>query len=412
MHRLTGLTLLLILTFPARVAPAPRPGSSKASAKSPYKKLAVFARVLAYLESEYVDPIDRDRVIEGAIRGMLRSLDPHTQFFSASEVQRLRALLTGRHIGVGLVVTRRQGTVRVLGAVPGGPAARAGVRRGDVLLRVHGRSIRSLSLAAIQRLLQGRRGTQVVLQLRRGRRIIQVTVKRAVIQANDVLKAPLPGRVGFVRVVRFSHGVARQVRLAIDRLIRAHRGRLAGLVLDLRNNPGGLMDEGVRLADHFLDRGLIVRTLGKRGRLKESEFAHAKHTLPHIPLAVLINRNSASAAEAVAGALKDHRRARVIGERSFGKGSLQSIIPLPDGSRLKLTVARYYRPSGRAIQGKGISPHVWIKDSPRDWQKPRQALSAPAVAVTAPRTRPAWIDRDRALRQALKELTRRRNFPK
>lgn len=383
--------------------------------KSPYRKLTVFARVLSYVENEYVVPVNRDRVIEDAIRGLVRGLDPHTQFFSANQVKRLQAMITGRFSGVGLTLTRRKGQVIVLSAAHGGPAGRAGLRAGDVLLAIDGKAVERWNLPRITSHLRGRRGTRVKLTIRpRGqkpgpklghKRSRTISLVRDTIRSVDVVKASVGHGVGLVQVRRFSHGSARGAMRAIRMLRKAHGGKLKGLVLDLRNNPGGLMDEGIRLTDHFLGKGLIVRKVGKRGRLRESEFAHAKGTLTGVPMVVLVNQGTASASEIVAAALRDHRRATLLGKRTFGKGSMQSIIPLPDGSRLKLTIARYYRPSGKAIAGLGVRPHIRVKAGTQGAPPPpASALTAPARVVKPAAKMPPWVRKDAALLRAVKKL--------
>ncbi len=384
------------------------PAAARRGSANPYQKLSVFARVLSYVETEYVDAVDRDRAIEDAIRGLLRHLDPHTQFYSATQVKQLRTTLTGRYSGVGLSLSRRGGKVVVLNAAPGGPAGRAGVRPGDRLLAIDGAPVRRQDLATLTTRLRGRRGTRVVLTVRsRGaKNARRLTLVRDVIRRVDVLKAALPRRLGYLAVRRFSHGAARAARKAIATLVRSHRGKsLRGLVLDLRDNPGGLMDEGIRLADHFLSKGLIVRKEGKRGRLKERENAHVKGTLRRLPLVVLINRGTASAAEIVAAALADHKRARLVGEKTFGKGSMQSIIPLPDGSRLKLTIARYFRPSGKAIDGVGVTPDVNASSGKRAPPAPPVGALTPADRLErAPRQLPSWIEQDKVILRAIANL--------
>jgi len=381
--------------------------------KSPYRKLTVFARVLSYVENEYVVPVNRDRVIEDAIRGLVRGLDPHTQFFSASQVKRLQAMITGRFSGVGLTLTKRKGQVIILSAAPGGPAGHARLRTGDLLIAIDGKPVAKWDLPRITSSLRGRRGTRVTLTIRprgqnpRQRRTRKISLVRDTIRSVDVVKGSLGHGVGLVQVRRFSHGSARAAKRAIRMLRKAHGGKLKGLVLDLRNNPGGLMDEGIRLADHFLGKGLIVRKVGKRGRLRESDFAHAKGTLTGVPMAVLVNRGTASASEIVAAALRDHRRATLLGSRTFGKGSMQSIIPLPDGSRLKLTIARYYRPSGKAIAGLGVRPHLRVKAGARGPATPPASALTPPDRVVKPTAKmPRWVKGDATLLRAVKRLRR------
>ena len=375
---------------------------------SPYQKLAVFARVLSYIETEYVDDVSRELVIEEAVRGLLRRLDPHTQFFTATQVKQLKTALTGQYTGVGLTLSRRKGQVVVQNAEPGSPAARAGIRPGDLLLSVDGSSVLPLDLAAITLRLRGQRGTRVEVEIRpfgssqpQKHALVRDSLRNA-----DVLVAALPRGMGYVAIRRFSHGVTRQVRAAISDLRRSHGGRLSGLVLDLRDNPGGLMDEGIRLADVFLSQGLIVSKVGKRGRLQERELAHRKDTESSLRLVALINRGTASAAEIVAASLADHGRATIVGERSFGKGSMQSIIPLPDGSQLKLTIARYFRPSGKPIEGVGVTPSRLVSTGGRGLPPPpADALSSPGKRLTVPGQIPPWVQADPALGQALQLLS-------
>lgn len=402
--RIVGLLLLGALAG----AVASRWGDSaeaRQATVSPYRKLAVFARVLHYVETEYVDDVDRELVIEESIRGLLRRLDPHSQYFSASQVKQLRTVLTGQYSGVGLNLSRRGGQVVVQSVEPGSPAARAGIRPGDFLLSVDGGSVLPLDLAAITLLLRGQRGTRVVIEIqpqggkgRESHALVRDTVRSA-----DVLVAALPGGVGYLTVRRFSQGVNRQVRQALEDLRKGRR--LAGLVMDLRDNPGGLMDEGIRLADLFLTQGVIVTKVGKRGRLRERELAHRKDTESSLALVVLINRGTASAAEIVAASLADHQRATLVGERTFGKGSMQSIIPLPDGSQLKLTIARYFRPSGQAIDGLGVTPSKIVTVGARGLPPPPVgALASPGQSLVVPAQLPAWVRGDLPLLHALSLL--------
>lgn len=377
-------------------------------ARSPYAKLAVFARVLHYVETDYVDPIDHDAAIDNAIRGLLRGLDPHTLYFSARQVKLLRSALTGRYVGVGLTLTRRRGKVIVLGVETGSPAAKAGVLPGDRLLSIDGVSVAPYDVASLTLRLRGRRSTRIVLVTRRPgkshpRRLAMV---RDVVRQVDVLKASLPGKIGYIVVRRFSRGVTRAVRRALRSLQRAQPGGLRGLILDLRDNPGGLMDESVRLADLFVSKGILINKIGKRGRLHVREMAHPARTVKKLPVVVLVNGGTASAAEVVAGSLADHHRALLVGSRTFGKGSMQSVIPLPDGSRLKLTIARYFRPSGRPIDRVGIQPDVRVPLGGHHPPVPPQgallAVNAPVRGVSAPLL--SWIRRDPVLVRAMRRL--------
>lgn len=391
------------------VAQYPETASARQATDSPYRKLAVFARVLGYIETEYVEEVDRELVIEEAIRGLLRRLDPHSQFYTASQVKDLQATLTGQHSGAGLTISRRKGQAVVQSADPGGPAALAGIRPGDLLLSVDGMSVLPLDVASITVMLRGQRGTRVVLEIRTpgDRSPRSVVLLRNAVRSVDVQVAALSGGLGYVVIRRFSHGVTRQVRQAIGALRKIHNGKLTGLVLDLRDNPGGLMDEGIRLADLFLVKGLIVRKVGKRGRLQEKEVAHRKGTEETLPLAVIVNRGTASAAEIVAAALVDHQRATLVGDRSFGKGSMQSIISLPDGSRLKLTVARYYRPSGPAIEGIGIQPQILVAAGPKGTPYPPAGAMSGSDGPLAPPVPPSgWYSRDPQLSRAINALVK------
>lgn len=398
---LAGMTLGLVLGL----------GLGRSRARSApddaYRRLVVFARILGYLETEYVDSVSPERVIDDAIHGMLRPLDRHTQYFPAREVSRLRDSLSGRATGIGVEVERRGADLVVARTELGSPGQLAGLRVGDAIVSVDGVPASQLTAEDATARLLGRRGTRVTLIVRSAGAAAprRLDLVRDQTRTADVLKAGLPGAGCYVWVRRFSHGVARSTRQAVESCQTAHGGRPVALVLDLRDNPGGLIDEGVRLADHFVAQGVLVQKIGRQGRLRESEFAHAKGTLGGFPMAVLVNRNTASAAEIVASALQDHRRATVVGERTFGKGSMQSIIPLPDGSRLKLTIARYYRPSGRPLQNEGVTPTVVVPTAVRALP-PLTSLSTPDQPFAAAVSMPSWVAADAVLGRALTEVRR------
>lgn len=408
---------LLLLAAPAR---AQEPGEGDAT----YEQLELFARVLSYVENSYVEDVDRQKLMYGAIQGMLETLDPHTVFMPPDVFRELKLDTSGEFAGLGLELARDGEKLVVVAPVEGAPAARAGVRAGDEIVRIDGVSTQGMPLAEALRRLRGSAGEKVTLGLlREGFRTPQdIAVVREHLRIVSVEGALYEG-LAHVRLKNFQDRTDAQLRKELARLRALNGGRpLRGLVLDLRNNPGGLLDEAVAVADRFLPGNLpIVRTRGRNGSGATEERSRERDTEPAYPLVVLVNAGSASASEIVAGALQDHRRAVVMGSQTFGKGSVQTVIELADGSGLKLTIARYYTPSGRSIQEKGITPDLLLsedadeahavreKDLQRHFKaEPTAALVAPAVAAALPRTVPEWAAtagvKDSALRAALDYL--------
>jgi carboxyl-terminal processing protease len=329
---------------------------------SPYSKLAIFARVLSHLERLYVEPIDEDEVILGAIRGMMRTLDPHSDFLDPEKFQMLEADTTGRFGGIGVEVGVRGDVLTVIVAMPDTPAERAGVQPGDQIVAIEGKSTINMSLDDVVRLMRGEPGTKVTITLQRlgESEPFDITVTREIVKVESVTAELLEPGFPWLQVRAFQDGTTEEVAEAIERFER-ESGGLKGIVLDLRRNPGGMLDEAVRLSDLFVSSGTIVTTRGRDGDILQ-EFKARKHgTIQNTPLVALIDGASASEAEIVAGALKDQGRALLVGTRSFGKGSVQSIIDLGDGFGLKLTVARYFTPSGKSIQVEGVVPDVFIE---------------------------------------------------
>jgi carboxyl-terminal processing protease len=330
-----------------------RPGS--------FAKLAVFSRVLSYIESNYVEEVDQDELVYGAIKGMLETLDPHTTFLRPDQYREMKNDTSGQFSGVGIEVDVRDGVLTVLSVMEGTPAARAGLLTGDQLLKIDDQPTRGMT-DYVQR-MRGKKGTQVTLAVARkgwpAPRAMQLM--REVIKIRSVESFLLESGYGVVKVKQFTENIDREVDAALQAMERETGGPLLGLVLDMRNNPGGLLDQAVKVADAFIDSGLIVRTEGRSGRVLDEERAHQRGTRSNFPIICLVNGGSASAAEIVAGALQDHGRALVMGTQTFGKGSVQTIIELDDGSALKLTIARYFTPSGRSIQEKGITPDVVVE---------------------------------------------------
>ncbi len=331
---------------------------------SPYYNLGVFARALSHVELSYVETPDQDRLVQGAIRGMIAELDPHSSFMDAQSYGVLSADTEGRFGGIGVEIDAKDGWLTVLSTFEGGPAYRAGIRPGDRFISIEGQAAQDMPIDEAVRRMRGEPGTSTRFRLRKAtsERVIDMTVRREIIRVHAVEARVLPDQVAYVKLKAFQQTTTEELRKALDEAAAATkaRGGIQGVLLDLRNNPGGLLAQGIQVADEFLSQGTIVTTRGRRGRLMQEARAQALNTRPNWPMVVLVNGYTASAAEIVAGALKDNKRATVVGLRTFGKGSVQNIIELPDGSALKLTVARYYTPSGRSIQAEGIDPDVLV----------------------------------------------------
>jgi carboxyl-terminal processing protease len=329
-----------------------------------FDELDTFARVLSLVENNYVEAIDEKKLIYGAAKGMVRTLDPHSAFLTPEEFADLRADTDGEFGGVGLQIDSEDDALVVRDVLADTPAERAGLEVGDRIVAIDGVSTEGKDSDDLVAKLRGRPGTQVVVTIIRpgsaGASRRDVTVVREIIKVKAVEWAVLADGVGYVRIKQFQERTATELGDALI-AIEKQQGKLAGLVLDLRGNPGGLLDQSVQVADLFLDGGIIVTTRGRGGKALDEETAKAAGTWSGFPMVVLMNGSSASASEIVAGALQDHGRALIVGTRSYGKGSVQSIIPLDDGSGLKITVARYYTPSGRSIQEKGITPDLEVE---------------------------------------------------
>ena len=310
------------------------------------------------VRSEYVEPVTKEQLDLAAVDGMVASLDPHSAFLDPAEYEAMRVSTAGHYSGVGLEVAERDGRIAVVTPIDGSPAARAGVRSGDILLEIDGRTVAGGALNEIIDRMRGFVGSTVRLTVERSGEPepLQFALERSEVHVRTVRAEPLPGRYGYLRVTHFTDATPRDFDRALADL--QSTGPLRGLVLDLRGNPGGVLESSVSVADEFLDSGIIVRA---EGRTAESRFelrATAGDALRSAPLVVLIDRGSASGAEIVAGALRDHGRATLMGERTFGKGSVQTVMPLADGQALKLTTSRYFTPSGASIHDRGLEPDV------------------------------------------------------
>lgn len=323
-----------------------------------YEKLAIFARVLNYVENNYVEEVESERLIYGAVRGMLGTLDAHSLFMAPDQFAALRSEAEGEFGGIGVEIVKRDEQVVIVEVHPETPAALSGLRVNDLIAAVGGRSTKGASLGQVVKWIKGPAATKVALSIQRPQgRVEEVVLVRDRIRIISVTHEQLDEGFGYVKIKSFSERTAHEVKKALQAL--SDDGKLQGLVLDLRDNPGGLLEEGVRVADNWLSGGVIVSTEG-RNRPPELELAHPKGTEPTYPLVVLVNGGTASASEIVAGALQDHKRAMLVGTQTYGKGSVQTVIELEDRSALKLTIARYFTPHHRSIQGTGITPDVVV----------------------------------------------------
>lgn len=355
--------------------------------------LALLAEALQRVRREYVDQIDDQTLVENAIRGMLDGLDQHSGYLDTEQYQDIQIATTGNYTGVGLTVEIQGGEVTVAEPLSDAPAARAGVRAGDIVVAVDDFPIASGSLTTAIERMRGAPGTEVRLSVRRGEagELLDFSMQREPIHVSTVRSESLPGGYGYIRLTGFTDSTLDELDAAAAVLGR-DAGALKGLVLDLRNNPGGVLQAAIGVADAFLDGGLIVRGSGRVRHAHFEEFARPGDALEDVPLVVLINRGSASGSEIVAGALHDHGRAELFGERSFGKGSVQSVVPLGPGSALKLTTAHYLTPAGRMINGLGIEPDTIVQFS----AEPAALYRGPGSAVS--------IEQDQQLRRALESL--------
>ena len=345
---------------PAAVAPSDDPQAAESAASQvPLAEIRRFVDVYNAVRQAYVDPVKDDRLMQSAVRGLLLDLDPHSEYLAKADAQVFDEETSGAYDGIGVEVQPMpDGTIKIIAPIDGTPAARAGIRSGDVIVAVDGRPVAGGEDS--DNPLRGNPGTPVTLTLRREgvAKPFDVTLKRETIRVTSVRSRMLEPGFGYIRVAAFQSDTASDFEQALATLQKQAGGRLRGLVLDLRSNPGGLLVSAVQIADDLLDHGRIVST---RGRLpmSDSEFNATPGDLLHgAPVAVLVDAGSASAAEVLAGALADNQRARVVGSRTFGKGSVQTLLPLDNGDSVKLTTARYYTPSGKSIQARGIEPDV------------------------------------------------------
>jgi carboxyl-terminal processing protease len=350
----TAATAFCLLAPP--VAAAPQSNSET------YRQLDLFGEVFERVRSDYVEEVSDEQLIEAAITGMLSALDPHSSYLNAKNFRDMQTQVRGEFGGLGIEVTMENGLVKVVSPIDDTPAARGGLKPGDLITHLDGEPILGMSLNEAVERMRGPVNSDIKLSIRReGRDPFDVNLKRAVVKIQSV-KARMEGNdIGYIRITSFNEQTDSGLTSAVNTLKKQAGSKLAGIVLDLRNNPGGLLDQAIAVSDAFLEKGEIVSTRGRRSEDAQRYNARPGDITNGLPVVVLINGGSASASEIVAGALQDHHRAVLLGTKSFGKGSVQTIVQLPGHGAVRLTTARYYTPSGRSIQAKGIEPDIIVE---------------------------------------------------
>lgn len=386
--RLTSLAISLALlsgSFACLAAEAPpAKAQTEAGAKGilPLDDLRTFAEVFDRIKNAYVEPVDDKTLLENAIKGMLSNLDPHSAYLGPEDFRDLQESTSGEFSGIGIEVGMVDGMFQVVAPIDDTPAAAAGIESGDLIVKIDGKPTNNLSMMDVVDLLRGKVGSQVELTLIRGEKDpFDVELTRAAIPVKSVKSLLLDNGYGYLRVSQFQVNTGEEVGTALAKLKKENGGkRLSGLILDLRNNPGGVVQAAVEVSDHFLKKGLIVYT---KGRVPNSEMrfsADPADASEGVPLVILINGGSASASEIVAGALQDQKRGIVMGTESFGKGSVQSVLPLTNDRALKLTTALYFTPNGRSIQAQGITPDIEVKPATLTREKDRESYKEADLA--------------------------------
>jgi len=333
---------------------------SEAGAELPLKELRTFAEIFGRIKSDYVEEVEDKVLLEHAIRGMLSGLDPHSSYLGDEEYKELRVGTRGEFGGLGIEVGLEDGFVKVIAPIDDTPAQRAGIQAGDLIIRLDDKPVKGMSLNEAVNIMRGKPGTSISLTLLREGvdKPVELKIERDIIRVDSVKSRMLEPGFGYLRVSHFQSRTTDDLLKAVGKLKKEAADGLNGLVLDLRNNPGGVLNSAVSVSDAFLENGLIVYT---EGRVEDSKLefkAGPDDVLAGAPMVVLVNGGSASASEIVAGALQDHKRAIILGEQTFGKGSVQTVIPVDRSSAIKLTTARYFTPSGRSIQAEGIEPDI------------------------------------------------------
>lgn len=362
----TGKRKGVVLTFFVTVALGLVVGSSlaqKASGVSEaYESLKVFTDAISMIQKNYVEKVNSKDLVYSAMKGMLEGLDPHSSFMSPDTFKEMQVETKGEFGGLGIEITMKDGILTIVSPIEDTPAFKAGIKAGDLIIKIDGKGTKDMTLMDAVKMMRGPKGTKVTITIARETfpEPKEFVITRDIIAVKSVKSKTLESGYGYVRIAQFQEKTEIDLDKALEKMEKENGG-LKGLVLDLRNNPGGLLDQAVKVSDEFLESGLIVYTDGRIEGQKMTFSAKKEGTRPNYPIIVLVNSGSASASEIVAGALQDHGRAIILGTQTFGKGSVQTIYPLEDGSALRLTTARYYTPSGRSIQAKGITPDITLE---------------------------------------------------
>lgn len=339
--------------------------SVSAVPRQDYETLETFTNILSIVKKNYVEDVETKNLVNGAINGMLTSLDPHSAYLTPDLYKELQMDTQGRFGGLGIEITVKNGVLTVVSPIEDTPAFKAGVKSGDMIFKIEEEFTKDMTLVDAVKKMRGPKGTKINLSIKRDGvpELINLNLTRDTIRVQSVRSRDLEPGYGYIRLAQFQERSDRDLQRALEKLA-AQKGGLKGLVLDLRNNPGGLLTQAVRVSDLFLDSGLIVYTEGRIDSQRQKFFAQKDSHPGDFPIVVLVNGGSASASEIVAGALQDHKRAVVLGTKTFGKGSVQTILPLDDHSALRLTTARYFTPKGRSIQASGIVPDIIVEATP------------------------------------------------
>ena len=338
--------------------------SEKNTTTIPLDEIRSLSEVFGKIKENYVEDVDDRTLLENAIRGMLTGLDPHSTYLDKEAYKDLRVGTSGEFGGLGIVVGMEDGFVKVVSPIDDTPAQRAGIKAGDLIIRLDGKSVKGMSLDDAVKIMRGKPGTSIELTVVRTgeEKPLEFKLVRDRIQVKSVKYRTLDEGFGYVRLSQFQERTGSEMKAALKKLKKENKGGLKGLILDLRNNPGGLLDSAVEISDAFLSKGMIVTVKGRSNGNDLKHQATPSDYTNGVPIVVLVNGGSASASEIVAGALQDHKRAIIMGQRTFGKGSVQTVVPLGNQTAIKLTTARYYTPSGRSIQAKGIEPDIAVDD--------------------------------------------------